>query len=592
MTRAFLDIPAGINADETTTTVGGGGWCDGDKVRFHKKRPQTVGGWERMIGDLLTGVCRTVLPWTDRIGALDVAFGTHSKLLLTRGGALYDITPFMAPTTLPEDPLSVVNGSAVVTVDHPAHGLASGDEIHISGAAAVGGITPNGEFAITVVGANSYTFEFTSAATSGASGGGAAVVVAPQVELPAGAEHGTGTAGYSTGAYGVGAYSEPSTSDYFARTWALDTYGESLMASPRGGTVFWWQNDTSERAVALAGAPKNCSFMLVNEQRQVMAFGCNEEVSGVFNPLCIRYSDIENPEDWQTLASNNAGEDILKGGGRLVSASAIGPYLFVWTDNALYLGTFVGDPGQTWRFDLVGERCGLIGPNAAIVVGQTAYWPTPAGQFMRCSLGGAPDELPCTVRDDFFTNLAASQADKIVASSCAQFNEIRFDYPDARDGFENSRYVAACLRDLAWTRGVMSRSAYVDAGPSVSPIGVTPTGDVYWHERGHSADGEPLNWFLESADQYIDEDRRRMMLRDVEPDFEDQIGPIKLTVVTRDFAQGEDYEWEPVMLAAGQGFEDFRAEGRFIRTRWEGSGVPSFARFGRCSFDAVRTGQR
>ena len=79
----------------------------------------------------------------------------------------------------------------------------------------------------------------------------------------------------------------------------------------------------AERAVALAGAPTSCSFMLVNEQRQVMAFGCNEELTGDFNPLCIRFSDIENPEDWTTSPSNNAGEVILKGGGRLVSAEMI-----------------------------------------------------------------------------------------------------------------------------------------------------------------------------------------------------------------------------------------------------------------------------
>lgn len=592
MTRSFLDIPAGINSDETPTTVGAAGWCDGDKVRFHKKRPQVVGGWERSIADLLTGVCRTALPWTDSIGALVVAFGTHAKLQATRGGALYDITPFIPPTKLAAAPLTTTNTSPVVTVAHVAHGLATGDVVVITGAVAVGGITVGGTFPITVTGPDAYTITFTGPATSGATGGGAAVVITPQVELPAGAEHGTGTAGYSTGAYGVGAYSEPSISDYFARTWALDTYGESLMASPRGGTIYWWRNNTAERAVALAGAPKSCSFMLVNEQRQVMAFGCNEELTGDFNPLCIRFSDIENPEDWTTSPSNNAGEVILKGGGRLVSAEMIGPYLFVWTDNALYLGTFVGDPSQTWRFDLVGGKCGLIGPNAAIVVGQTAFWPSPSQQFHSCTLGGAVDVLPCTVRDDFFENLSASQADKIVASSCAQFSEIRFDYPDGRDGFENSRYVAACLRDMAWTRGNMARSAYVDSGPSVSPIGVTPGGDVYWHERGHTADGAPLSWFLESADQYIDEDRRHMMLRDVEPDFENQIGPVSLKVITRDFAQSDDQEWDPVMLAAGQDFADFRAEGRFIRTRWEGSSAPSFARFGRCSFDAIRTGQR
>ncbi len=505
--RSFLDIPPGIVSDETAVVVGADAWRDGDKVRFHMGRPETVGGWEKLLEESVSGVCRAVLPWTDLIGALLVAFGTHSHLQVYRGGALYDITPT--------------------------------------------GLVP-------------------------------------------GAENGTGTAGYSTGAYGVGEYSEPSTDDYFARTWSLDTYGESLMANPRAGTIYWWQNDTGAPAAPLTGAPENVNFMLVTEGRQVMAFGCNEEVSGDYNPLCIRFTDPEDPEDWVTTPSNLAGEVILKGGGRLVAARAIGPYVAAWTDNGLYFGTFVGDPSQTWRFDLVAGKCGLMGPNAVVVVGQTAFWPSQDGQFHTWTLGGAPAELPCTIRKDFIDNLAASQLDKVVASSCAAFSEVRFDYPDARDGFENSRYVAVCTagRTLAWTKGQMPRSAYVDAGPSVSPIGVAPTGEVYFHERGHTADGGPLSWFIRSADQYISDDKRQMRLNDVEPDFEGQIGPITLTPYTRDYAQDAETEWDPVMLAPGDQVSDFRAEGRFLSVKIAGSGVPSFARLGRMSFDVIQTGQR
>jgi hypothetical protein len=502
--RTFLDIRPGIITDETLTTVGQAAWADGNLMRFFRGRPQTVGGWEKLAANAVTGVCRTVLPWTDNAGALVVAFGTHTALQVYRGASLYNITP---------------------------------------------------------------------------------------TGLPAGAENGTGTAGYSTGAYGVGGYSEPSATDYFARTWSLDNYGESLMANVRGGKIYWWQNNTAVAAAPLTGAPVSVTYMLVNEQRQVMAFGCNQEVSGTYNPLCIRFSDIENPTDWTTTPNNNAGEVILKGGGRIVAARAIGPYVMVWTDNALYLGTFIGDPSQTWRFEMVASKCGLMGPNAVVVVNQTAYWPSPAGQFFSGGPGGVVP-LVCTVRNDFIDNLAASQLDKVAASSCAQFSEIRFDYPDSRDGFENSRYLAMCTIDGSWAKGQMARSAYVDAGPSVSPLGVAPTGQVYWHERGNSADGQPLSWFIESADQYIDGDRRQLRINDVEPDIEDQVSPITLTIFTRDYPQAPDEAWDPIILIPGETFQDFRAEGRFARVRLEGSAMPSFARVGRISFDVSETGQR
>jgi hypothetical protein len=499
-----LDIPAGIITDETLTTVGQAAWADGSYVRFWKGRPQARGGFERLVAENVTGVCRTVYPWTDNIGALVIGFGTHTKLQVWRGGALYDITP---------------------------------------------------------------------------------------TGLAAGAEHGTGTAGFGTGAYSVGGYSEPSTTDYFPRTWALDAYGESLMANPRGGTIFWWQNNTATPAAALTNAPANVAFMLVNEQRQVMAFGCNQEVGGAYNPLCIRFSDLEDPTDWTTTSSNNAGEIILKGGGRIIGARRLGPYILVWTDNALYLGTFIGDPSQTWRFDLVASNCGLMGPNAVVVVNQTAYWPSPAGQFYTGGPAGVLP-LPCTVRNEFIDNLTPSQLDKVVASSCGQFSEIRFDYPDARDGFENSRFVTMNTIDGAWSRGIEARSAYVDAGPSVSPIGVSPAGDVYFHERGKTADGGALSSFIESADTYIDGDCRQMRINEVQPDFEDQVGALTMTVKTRSFAQGEVDEWDPITLAPGETFQDFRAEGRFVRVRLEASSVPSSWRLGRLMFDVTETGRR
>jgi hypothetical protein len=77
---------------------------------------------------------------------------------------------------LPPSPFTVVNASALVTVSHPDHGLFTGMQITVSGAAAVGGITPSGAYTITVLTADSYTFTHGSSATSGATGGGSAVL--------------------------------------------------------------------------------------------------------------------------------------------------------------------------------------------------------------------------------------------------------------------------------------------------------------------------------------------------------------------------------------------------------------------------------
>lgn len=534
-----LDIPPGINLDDTAFSSDGM-WRDCDKVRFWRKNAQVIGGWEKFIQDKLIGVCRNMLPWTNNLGNLNVAFGEHDALEVSYGGALYDITP----TT-----------------------------------------------------------------------------------FVAGNINGTGGAGYGTGGYGEGGYGEPSTADVFPLTWSLANYGESLMANPRGQTIFWWQNDTGVVAAPLTNAPAQVTYTLVTPSRQVMAFGCNEEVSGDFNGLCIRFSDIEEPTDWTTLPSNNAGEVIIEGGGRIVGARLIGAYVFVWTDHSLFLGTFTGNNAQPWIFQRQGDQCGLIGPNAAVIVDQQAFWMSADGQFRQCVLGGAPALIVSPVADEIRDHLDPTQVDKIVASSCAEFGEIRWDYPDTRDdigrdgatlgigdgsgddlgvddvyalaveddqvaGIESSRYVVVSKVDGVWARGIMARTAYVDAGPVLNqyPLGVDPNGNVYLHERGHSADGAAFDWFIESADQYLGAGEPFLMLRGMYPDFKDQLGTINMTVTVKRFPQSTEYEHGPYALEPSRPQRTFRASGRIARIKFSGNSSPTYARFGKIVFDTVSTG--
>jgi hypothetical protein len=77
---------------------------------------------------------------------------------------------------LPPNPFTVINGSPTVTASHPDHGLFTGMQITVSGAAAVGGITPSGAYTVTVLTADTYTFTHGSNASSNATGGGSAVL--------------------------------------------------------------------------------------------------------------------------------------------------------------------------------------------------------------------------------------------------------------------------------------------------------------------------------------------------------------------------------------------------------------------------------
>lgn len=431
--------------------------------------------------------------------------------------------------------------------------------------------------------------------------GGATYDITPVAFVP-GAVDGTGGQGYGTGAYSTGEYSEPSTADYFPLTWSMAAWGQELIACPRGQPIFTWQNVTGSPATAVANGPANVTYTLVAPMDggyQLFAIGCNEEVSGTFNPLCIRHSSVRDYTEWTTGTATTAREYILTGGGRLVAAAMCGSNMLVWTSLGLCIGTFVGSLDQPWRFDPVAIECGLIGPNAFAIVGQRAFWIGPDLNVYGYALGGQPVILDCPIREQFADNMAASQGDKITASAISAFNEIRFDYPDSRDGVENSRYIAAHVPtllsnpELAWYRGIMERTAVCDAPPvsSATPIATTSAGVIYWHERGQSADGSAFSWFIETADNYLDPSQT-MMLRRIYPDFKDQVGPVMTQVTTRYSPQGDETLTSFTTVAPGARQSDGRATGLLHRIKFYGSSAPTAGRLGSPILDVAPAGGR
>lgn len=595
-----ITIPPGLNSDDTTL-ASAPGWSDASLVRFRNGRPQTVGGWETIAtGQSLTGVCRSVLNWTDNANTPLLAFGTHSKLYVwDNNSTFWDVTPYGPVTVLGSNPFATTNGSATVTVTHASHGLSTSNQVIISGAVDTNGIVAanlNGTRTITVVDANSYTFTAGANATSTGSGGGTVVRIVPQVTLPAGSIDGSASAGYGTGAYGGGAYGTSTAGAYYLRTWALAAWGQTLMANPRGGALYQWSNDTSVKAIAVANCPPAINYMLVTPQYQVMALGVTQE-NGVYGPKTIRHSAVRDETTWATAATSTstAREYKLPGPGYLVAGAVCGKNLLVWSNHELWLGTYVGQVSQVWRFDLIGQHCGLIGPNAWAVFGSTAYWISPDNQFHAYTLGGSVQTVACPILSDFADNLEESQRDKIVGTSIAAHGEVWWFYPDSRDGVENSRYISLVVDgpDAGnWSKGMLARTAFCDAGPSESPVGVTYGGSVFWQERGHYADGGVLSWFVTSSDMYLDPARISMVTKMLPDIKDDQQGAVYLTVYGRMFPQGDVTTYGPYTISASLDQLDLRITARLVRMKFSGSSAPSYARLGTPLVTATVLGRR
>ncbi len=427
--------------------------------------------------------------------------------------------------------------------------------------------------------------------------GGALADITP-AGLAAGSVDGALVGSWGAGDWGDGYWGEGSVSSSFPRTWSLDTWGENLIACPRGGTIYIWENVPADEAEPITDAPAEVNAALVTPERQILAWGCSEEVSGDFNPLAMRGCASEDNTDWTTSATNNAFEDILSGGGsRGVVHLMVGNYVAAWTDEGLFMGTFVGAPEQTYQWDLQGTSCGLIGPNAVIIVNKRAFWITPDLQFYTWAPGESPAAFNCPIRGELLDNLVRAQADKISSTAVGQFGELQWFYPDMRDGTENSRYISlttevAYGQPYQWSKGILARTACIDAGAVSHPLFVSPDGYVHSHEDGQTANGSALDGYYEIALPYLDEGGQFVMLNGLECDFKDQAGAITLDLTLRKYPQSATVTGtKTITIAPGVERKHFQVQGRCGAARVSWNSSPAFHRLGKPILTGVATGR-
>jgi hypothetical protein len=204
---------------------------------------------------------------------------------------------------------------------------------------------------------------------------------------------------------------------------------------------------------------------------------------------------------------------------------------------------------------------------------------------MTAPIGGEPSTIESPMRAELTEYLAASQRDKVVMSTLSKFNEIWTYYPDSRDGdggtgLETSRAMFFSAADGWWSKAQLARTAFADSGPADYPVGVDVNGNIYWHERGETNDGNAISWSLSAGPQFIDAGRLAVWMRSFWPDFTNQQGAINLTLYTREYPQSSPLTHGPYIMSATDEAVDLRVDGRIISWTLSGSSGPASFRMG------------
>ena len=263
--------------------------------------------------------------------------------------------------------------------------------------------------------------------------------------------------------------------------WVLDNFGTKLIALIYNGECFEWDatptNALATRATIISGAPTASRHMVVSTpDRHLVFFGTETTIGDktTQDSMFIRFSNQENINEYTVKAENTAGTQRLAAGSKIMSAIKGRDALYVWTDTAIFLMQFVGQP-FTFAFQQAGTNCGLIGKNACIEVDGSAYWMSENGFF---NYDGQVRSMPCLVEDFVYSvdpglGLNSVTKDFINTGINNLFGEINWFYCSAAatsvDRVVTYNYVDSTTERPIWTTGSLNRSAWVDSSVYAKP---------------------------------------------------------------------------------------------------------------------------
>jgi hypothetical protein len=636
-----LNFKPGFNK-QVTDSGGESQWVDGDFVRFRYGLPEKIGGWSQLTGSnrTLPGAARSQHTFTSLAGEKYAAIGTSQGLFIYYNGQFYDITPL--DTAITGADFDATTGSATVTVNKTAHGLAVGRYVTFSSVTVPTGsgyATSDFEdntFEISNVTANAFDITMPSNSAGTTSGTGSAqidpyVIVGPTFQT---ANFGWGTSYWGDSTWGT----ERSTTSVILDPglWSLDNFGQILTATILNGKTFTWDAGAVDartiRATIMANAPTKTRLTQVSDRdRHVFHFGTETTIGDptTQDPMFIRFSDQEDFNTYAPTATNTAGTFRLDKGNVIVGAVSGKDYTLVLTDSSAYVIQYVGPP-FTFSVRQVGTNCGLIGQNALSYSNGIVFWMSGEGGFFMYD--GTVKMLPCLVEDFVFTtagdNLGINYASNqlVYCEHNTLYNEINWFYPKA-GSTQINRSVTYNYAENCWTTSSLARSSYADQGVFDLPyatdynstatpnfptiLGITSkygASTYYAQETGtdqiNSSGTTSINAYIQSGDFDITNTNNIanlqgdgdfiMSVKRFIPDFKVLSGNSKVTLLLNNYPAdtASSSPLGPFTITSSTDKVDTRARGRLVSIKIENDAVGETWRYGTFRLDARPDGRR
>ena len=339
--------------------------------------------------------------------------------------------------------------------------------------------------------------------------------------------------------------------------WSIDNFGDKAICLIVDGECFEWNSAatdaTNSRATIITNAPTASRHMLVSTpDRHLVFFGTETTVGdkSTQDDMFIRFSAVEDINTYTPTATNDAGTQRLADGSRIVGAIRGRDAIYVYTDTALFLMRFVGQP-FTFAFTQVGTNCGLIGKNAAVEVDGAAYWLSENGFF---KYAGALETLPCLVEDFVYDDINLDSGNQMIFAGLNNlFGEIMWFYPTANSAVVNKmvcyNYQDSSPQRPVWTVGTLARTAWADSAIFGKP-----------HAMEYDADGVEGS----SSSTYVQGNTDGTTTYYQHETGTDQVKGGTVTAITANILSGDFDITQQLRRGQLSGTPTFRGDGEFL----------------------------
>lgn len=571
-----------INTPTVTVIDPGNGALQGDWVDITV--PVSVGGL------VLFGFYQVTTDIDANTYTLTAA--SNATVTINNGGVVPEFT-----TTL---------SSSIVTVTFPNHGFAAGAIFSVLVATNVGGLTVAGPYTVVSPTTNTFTIDAVSLATSGASAfeNGGNTQIEYLIHTGQSSASIVTSSGFGSGLFGGGVFGGGSSGGggivNQMRIWSLSNFGQDLVANYNGSPIYIWSPPFSEGNVAVelntlnfpeaVNPPTQVNYTFESTAtQQIIALGCDDPTTGLFDPNLVRWCDSSDFTDWQASSTNQAGSFRIPSGSKLVGGISTANFNIIWTDVDMWLMTYIGAQ-FVWSFSKIADAVDLVAPLACGVYQNVVVWPSRQNFYIYA--GGGVQSIPCPVWDKFWFNLNQEQIYKVNVQVNSWFSEVSWAF-QSLNGSDCDARITYNVDENTWTYDdpptLLARTSWVDDNVFGAPIGAATTGYLQQTEQGYDADGVPLpasvtsGWFALSETDYA------IYIERLIGDFIVTGGSttIKITIFTQNWPEGPVTTYGPYNWTAGSianSFTMIHARGRLARIKIESSDLGVFWRNGRIRY--------